>query len=143
MYPQHAISHRDHKNSLYHMIQQCKPIAQVLEYDDFIRKHFIEKTGEAWISSDPAFTRMTSLLLTTTKFEHDKHHKKPNTGHAKHKPSKSFQKNKPKVAGSVFCFAFNGMSKNLATCMHSNCSYPHKCVHCKGPHLKSECDKIK
>ena len=36
MYPQHAISHRDHENSLYHMIQQCKPIAQVLEYDDFV-----------------------------------------------------------------------------------------------------------
>ena len=127
------------------MIQQCKPIAQVLEYDDFVQNHFIEKIGEAWISSDPAFTHMTSLLLTTAKFEHEKHQKKSSnsTGHAKHKPSRSFQKSKPKVAGSVVCFVYNGMSKNLATCTCSNCSYPHKCANCKGPHPKSECDKLK
>ena len=50
MYPQHSISHRDHENCLYNMIQQCKPIAHVLEYDNYVRKHYIEKIGEPFLA---------------------------------------------------------------------------------------------
>ena len=113
----------------------------VLKYDDYVRKHYIEKIGEAWISTDPSFTRMTSLLLTTTKFETDKVQKKPNQNHNCHyktKPSKPPVKSKPKTSGAAgVCYAYNGMSKNLATCTHPNCSYPHRCANCKGPHVKS------
>ena len=146
MYPQHALSHRDHENSLYHMIQQHKPIAHVLEYDDFVRKHYIEKIGEPWMSTDPTFTHMTSLLLTTNKFENDKHQKKHGHnhdhghGHQNHpqqhsmnRSNKPHIKSKPKVSDSAgVCFTFNGMSKNVATCSRQNCPYPHKCTNCKG-----------
>ena len=146
MYPQHSTSHRDHENSLYHVIQQCKPIAHILEYDDYVRKHCIEKIGEAWISTDPSFTCMTSLLLTMTKFENDKIQKKLSQNHnhhPKHKSSWPPTKSKPKATGAGVCYAYNRMSKNSATCNHANCSYPHRCTNCKGPHTKPECDKLK
>ena len=148
MYLQHVVSHVEHQLTLYSLIQQRKPLVQVLDYDDHVRKHFIRQIGEAWISSDPVFTCLADTILSNTRFEQEKQQKKPNNnfGH-KHKSSKPLHKSKPKVAGSgsgaVACFAFNGMSKNVATCTRSNCSYPHKCAHCKGPHCKTECDKLK
>ena len=41
MYPQHAVSHMEHQLTLYTLIQQRKPLVQVLDYDDHVRKHFI------------------------------------------------------------------------------------------------------
>ena len=136
MYPQHAVSHMEHQLTLYTLIQQCKPLVQVLD--------------EAWVSSDPVFTHLADAILANTKFNQDKHHqRKPNNNTFAHKtkPSKHIHKPKPKAAVSssegAVCFAFNGMSKNVQTCTHTNCSYPHKCAHCRGPHHKTECEKLK
>ena len=150
MYPQHAVSHMEHQMTLYTLIQQCKPLVQVLDYDDHVRKHFIRQIAEAWVSSDPVFTRLADAILANTRFDQEKYQKKPHNNNQnysnKQKSSKIFHKPKGKVAGSgsggLICFAFNGMSKNVATCTRSHCPYQHKCAHYKGPHRKMECDKI-
>ena len=140
----------EHQLTLYTLIQQHKPLVQVLDYDDHVRKHFIRQTGEAWVSSDPVFTHLPDAILMNTKFDQDKHHqRKPNNNTFTHKTksSKQFHKPKPKAAvsssGGAVCFAFNGMLKNVQTCTRTNCSYPHKCAHCRGPHRKTECEKLK
>ena len=150
MYPQHTVSHMEHQLTLYTLIQQHKPLVQVLDYDDHVRKHFIRQTGEPWVSSDPVFTWLADAILANTRFEQERHQRKPNHSNhftSKNKTAKPFHKAKPKATGSgtgrVVCFAFNGMSKNVATCTRSNCSYPHKCAHCKRPHRNTECDKLK
>ena len=101
MYPQHAVSHMEHQLTLCTLIQQRKPLVQVLDYDDHVRKHFIRQIGEAWVSSDPVFTRLADAILSNTRFEQEKHQRKPNNNFTnKHKSSKQFHKSKPRVAGS-------------------------------------------
>ena len=150
MYAQHAVSHMEHQLTLYTLIQQRKPLVQVLDYDDHVRKHFIRQIGEAWVSSDPVFTRLADAILANTRYDQDRHQKKHQNNQNfqnKHKPPKQFHKQKPKVAGSgtgsLVCFAYNGMSKNASACTRSNCPYQHKCANCKGPHRKLDCDKVK
>ena len=49
-----------------------KPLVQVLDYDDHVRKHFIRQTGEAWVSPDPVFTHLADTILANTRFEQEK-----------------------------------------------------------------------
>ena len=79
MYPQHAVSHMEHQLTLYSLIQQCKPLVQVLDYDDCVRKHFIRQTGEAWVSSDPVFIHLADAILANTRFERKSNRENPTT----------------------------------------------------------------
>ena len=145
MYPQHASSHMDHQLEIFSLIQRWQPLVQVLGYDDIVRKHYIEHVGEAWYSTDGQFMHLRQAILAPTpRYDMDKQHKKPATTN-KPRQLKPFHKSKPKFSrtGNAFCYAFNGMSKNVATCSCSNCPYPHRCANCKAPHPRSECNKLK
>ena len=146
MYPQHASSHMDHQLEIFSLIQRWQPLVQVLDYDDIVRKHYIESIGEAWYSTDGQFMRLgQAILAPTPRYDLDRQHKKPATTNKPRHPKPFHNKSKPKFTGTgnAFYYAFNGMSKNVATCSCSNCPYLHKCANCKAAHPQSECDKLK
>ena len=148
MNPQHASSHMDHQLDVFNYIQQGKSLPNVLDYDDYVREHYISEIGESWYSNEPRFIRTGDAKLNQKpKNDTDKQQRKPFQSFiSKHKThNKPYHKSKPKflAPASMICYAYNGMSKNVASCTRANCPYQHRCANCKGPHPKTSCDRLK
>ena len=154
MHPKYALTHHEHEYTLYEMIKQGYGMARTIEFDDMARSHYMAKLGEPWIVDNFAFQRqLTSaqqspLVKREAKNVQKQKQNPPPSYRPKGSGGHSFGKSKPRHNNSNnpegLCYAFNGMSKNLADCPHgSSCKYKHKCFTCKGPHSKNDCDKTK
>ena len=151
MHPKHALTHHEHEYTLYEMIKHGYGMARTIEFDNMAHAHYMAKVGEPWIVDNFAFQRqLTSAQQSPLVKQEAKNVKKQQqnpqpTYRPKPAGGHSFNKSKPKNNNpDKLCYAFNGMSKNLASCPYgSNCNYQHKCFTCKDPHSKMDCDKAK
>ena len=160
MYPQHSLSHREHKLTIYDYIKKGFGIARALDYDDKARKYYIGLIGEAWIVQNLAVNRQLSTITQMPIQNNNNQSKRVNTFKDQNSTPGSFRgrgcgksfgggsrgafTRKPNRQSDKPCYAFNGMSKNLATCPNpTGCNYKHICYECKGNHSASECDHKK
>ena len=157
MYPQHSLSHQEHELTIYDYIKKGFGIARALEYDDKACKYYIGLIGEAWIVQNLAVNCQLSTITQMPAQNNTNQPKRSNNarqqnntgsfrgrGHGKSFGGRGGFNKKPDHQSDKPCYAFNGMSKNLATCPNgSGCNYKHICYECKGNHSANECDKKK
>ena len=157
MYPQHSLSHREHELTIYDYIKKGFGIARALDYDDKARKYYISLIGEAWIVQNLAMNHQLSTITQMPVQTNNSQNKRSNNFKQQNGNSGSFRgrgrgkafggggrggfTRKPNCQSDKPCYAFNGMSKNLATCPNgTGCNYKHVCYECKGNHPANECD---
>ena len=152
MYPQHFLSHIEYQITLYSLISEGWPVHKVIEYDDLVHKHYINKIGEPWIMTDLNFIAKLQTFTAGVRLHKQDNAKQPNSKQRQQPNFKSKQQqctnnfrqsNKSKAPQDKVCYAYNGMFKGVTMCEKPECQFPHVCKFCKGPHPKSACDKKK